>query len=156
VAIEADRREASGGLDLKNAVPVSLVIRTGNQDSDLMEVENKGSLGRLAPGRRSDRVRNYRMGRVCSEPGCGTVLSIYNPSSRCAVHQRRADVIALRRLESEAVERSCAQCGALFLATNPRRKYCSSRCRSHAFAEREKLARRAAVLMTQACERTAA
>lgn len=111
-----------------------------------MDVENKGNLGPLAPGRRSDRVRYYREGRVCSEPGCGTVLSIYNASSRCAVHQRRADVIPLRRLESEEMERSCAQCGATFLTTNPRRKYCSSRCRSHAFAEREKLARRAALV----------
>ena len=120
-----------------------------------MEVENKGSLGRLAPGRRSDRVRNYRVGRVCSEPGCETVLSIYNPSSRCAVHQRRADVITLRRQESAEAERSCVQCGALFLTTNPRRRYCSSRCRSQAFAEREKLARRTAQT-AEACERAAA
>jgi hypothetical protein len=120
-----------------------------------MEVENKGSLEPLAPGRRSDRVRNYREGRVCTEPGCTTVLSIYNPSSRCAVHQRRADVIPLRRLESEEMERSCAQCGATFMTTNPRRKYCSSRCRSHAFAEREKLARRAA-LAIEGRERAAA
>lgn len=111
-----------------------------------MDVDNKGSLEPLAPGRRSDRVRNYREGRVCVEPGCSTVLSIYNPSSRCAVHQRAADVIPLRRLESEEVERSCAQCAATFMTTNPRRKYCSSRCRSHAFAEREKLARRTAVV----------
>ena len=84
----------------------------------------------------------YREGRVCAEPGCGTVLSVYNPSSRCAVHQRRGDVIPLRRLESQEVERGCSQCGAPFLTTNPRRKYCSARCRSHAFAEREKAARR--------------
>jgi endogenous inhibitor of DNA gyrase (YacG/DUF329 family) len=46
-------------------------------------------------------------------------------------------------LESQEVERSCSQCGAPFLTTNPRRKYCSARCRSHAFAEREKAERRA-------------
>ena len=108
-----------------------------------MDVDNRGNLEPLAPGRRSDRVRIYREGRVCQEQGCGTVLSIYNPSSRCAVHQRRSDVIPLRRLESQEVERSCSQCGAPFLTTNPRRKYCSARCRSHAFAEREKAARRA-------------
>src|SRR5512141_1594997 len=107
-----------------------------------MDVDNRGSLEPLAPGRRSDRVRMYREGRVCAEPGCGTVLSVYNPSSRCAVHQRRGDVISLRRLESQEVERGCSQCGAPFLTTNPRRKYCSARCRSHAFAEREKAARR--------------
>ena len=106
-----------------------------------MDVDNRGSLEPLAPGRRSDRVRKYREGRVCTEPGCSTVLSIYNPSSRCAVHQRRGDVILLRRLESQEVERRCSQCGAPFLTTNPRRKYCSARCRSHAFAERERAAR---------------
>ena len=107
-----------------------------------MDVDNRGNLEPLAPGRRSDRVRMYHEGRVCAEPGCGTVLSVYNPSSRCAVHQRRGDIIPLRRLESLEVERSCSQCGAPFLTTNPRRKYCSARCRSHAFAEREKAARR--------------
>jgi hypothetical protein len=119
-----------------------------------MDVDNRGSLERLAPGRRGDRVRIYREGRVCVEPGCATVLSIYNPSSRCAVHQRRSDVIPLRRLESQEVERSCSQCGAPFLTTNPRRKYCSARCRSHAFAEREKAARRA--IVARARERAAA
>jgi ribosomal protein S27AE len=100
-------------------------------------------------------VREYGEGRVCTEPGCETVLSVYNPSSRCAVHQRREDVVPLRRLESFEVERSCVQCGAPFLATNPRRKYCSSRCRSHAFAGREKLARLAA-RARETCERAAA
>jgi hypothetical protein len=108
-----------------------------------MEVDNRGSLEPLAPGRRSDRVRNYGEGRLCSEPGCSTVLSIYNPSSRCAVHQRRSDIVPFRRFESQEVERGCSQCGALFRTTNPRRRYCSARCRSHAFAEREKAARRA-------------
>ena len=116
-----------------------------------MDVDNRGSLEPLAPGRRSDRVRQYHVGRVCAEPGCGTVLSMYNPSSRCAVHQRRGDVVPLRRLESQEVERSCLHCGALFLTTNPRRKYCSARCRSHAFAEREKAARH--VVMAVARER---
>lgn len=30
--------------------------------------------------------RSYGTGRVCSELGCGTVLSIYNSEDRCARH----------------------------------------------------------------------
>ena len=106
-----------------------------------MDVDSRSSLEPLTPGRRSDRIRFYGQGRVCAQPGCTTLLSMYNPSSRCAVHQRRSDAIPLRRLESQEVERGCSQCGARFLTTNPRRKYCSARCRSHACAERERAAR---------------
>ena len=28
----------------------------------------------------------FAPGRVCSQPGCETVLSIYNSNSRCALH----------------------------------------------------------------------
>ena len=31
----------------------------------------------------------YRRGRRCDEPGCRTVLSIYNPGHYCAVHESR-------------------------------------------------------------------
>jgi hypothetical protein len=34
--------------------------------------------------------RTYRPGRVCVADGCTTVLSIYNPASRCALHEREA------------------------------------------------------------------
>jgi hypothetical protein len=30
--------------------------------------------------------RAYGSGRVCAEPGCSTVLSIYNADDRCARH----------------------------------------------------------------------
>ncbi len=44
--------------------------------------------------------RSYRPGRVCQAEGCTTVLSIYNPSSLCSLHEGRAGHIAgqLRRL----------------------------------------------------------
>jgi hypothetical protein len=38
-------------------------------------------------GRNSDRVAAYGHGRLCAEPDCTTVLSIYNPSPYCAVHE---------------------------------------------------------------------
>jgi endogenous inhibitor of DNA gyrase (YacG/DUF329 family) len=78
---------------------------------------------------------------------------MYNSSSRCALHQRRA-AVRLHRLESEEMERHCFQCGSTFVTTNPRRKFCSPRCRSHAFAAREKAMRR--VLQMESSERRAA
>ena len=118
-----------------------------------MDVDTKGSWTPPASGRRSDRVRTYNEGRVCAEPGCTTLLSVYNSSSRCALHQRRA-VVRLRRLELAETERHCFQCGSPFVTTNPRRKYCSPRCRSHAFAAREKAMR--GVLQMESSERRAA
>ena len=37
-------------------------------------------------------VRTYARGRVCRAGGCGTVLSVYNPTSFCALHQGAARV----------------------------------------------------------------
>ena len=119
-----------------------------------MDVDSRGSWAPTVSGRKSDRVRTYSEGRVCAEPGCTTVLSVYNPSPRCALHQHRAVVVRLRRLESVEVERRCFHCGAPFVTTNPRRKYCSARCRSHAFAAREKAVRKA--LQMEASDRRAA
>jgi hypothetical protein len=40
----------------------------------------------------------YPLGRGCSEPGCQTILSIYNPGCFCAEHESRAAVrVAGRR-----------------------------------------------------------
>jgi predicted nucleic acid-binding Zn ribbon protein len=52
------------------------------------------------------------------------------------------------------MERHCFQCGTPFVTTNPRRKYCSPRCRSHAFAARERTLR--TVLQMESGERRAA
>jgi hypothetical protein len=30
--------------------------------------------------------RTYRRGRICASSGCGTLLSRYNPTSRCSLH----------------------------------------------------------------------
>lgn len=34
----------------------------------------------------------FPAGRVCDEPSCRTLLSIYNNSTTCAVHARFADI----------------------------------------------------------------
>jgi hypothetical protein len=106
-----------------------------------MDGDTRGSWTPPASGRRSDRVRTYREGRVCAEPGCATVLSVYNPSPRCALHQRQMAMVRFRRFGSVEAERQCRQCGAAFVTANPRRQYCSARCRSQAFAAREKAMR---------------
>ncbi len=48
--------------------------------------------------RRASRV--YLPGRVCSEPGCETVLSIYNPEDRCSRHAIVAGSTRRRRNRS--------------------------------------------------------
>jgi hypothetical protein len=35
--------------------------------------------------------QRYGEGRVCALPGCGTLLSIYNAESFCAVHEHLAE-----------------------------------------------------------------
>jgi len=30
--------------------------------------------------------RTYRRGRICATPDCGTLLSRYNPTHRCSLH----------------------------------------------------------------------
>lgn len=35
------------------------------------------------------RSRSYQRGRVCGVAGCSTVLSVYNPSVLCSVHESR-------------------------------------------------------------------
>jgi hypothetical protein len=46
------------------------------------------SVGRSEAGREVEPgARTSRRGRVCSEPGCTTRLSIYNDADRCALHQ---------------------------------------------------------------------
>jgi hypothetical protein len=39
-------------------------------------------------GRVSDRIPAYEPGRVCEARGCTTILSTYNPSHFCSVHDR--------------------------------------------------------------------
>ena len=50
-------------------------------------------------------VRTYARGRVCRAGDCGTVLSAYNPSSFCALHERALP--RPRRARRQAAERAC-------------------------------------------------
>ena len=93
--------------------------------------------GALAP------VRTFGNGRVCSAEGCSTVLSLYNPSHLCAVHEHRLTHVEeepSRRLLGPLLVAQCAfsECANTFTTRNPRRRYCSDSCRMKAFQRRER------------------
>jgi hypothetical protein len=99
---------------------------------------------------RSNRARTYQTGRTCGHPGCNTRLSVYNPSTTCALHTeatrsgtRRTPEAPVRR-EPEARTCAFAPCGRGFVTSNPARKYCSDACRMRAFQRRTAEARRQA------------
>lgn len=60
--------------------------------STLRRMEQAGELiaDRAGPGESHARptywLRPRVRGRVCAHPGCGTILSIYNPDDYCALH----------------------------------------------------------------------
>ena len=45
-----------------------------------------GRIGATSVGPRFHLARTWAHGRVCAEPNCGVVLSVYNPQPWCAVH----------------------------------------------------------------------
>jgi len=60
-----------------------------------MALPHKTHRDRAAPALRASTVggdapasRRYPAGRVCREPGCDTVLSVYNPRELCGQHER--------------------------------------------------------------------
>ena len=61
-------------------------------------------------------VRTYARGRVCRAGDCGTVLSAYNPSSLCALHERALP--RPPRARRQAAERAFENCGAAFETAN--------------------------------------
>jgi hypothetical protein len=92
----------------------------------------------LRPSSGAASVRTYPRGRVCLEDGCATVLSAYNSSTFCAVHQRVSPQVT--RAWRPVVEHTCVHCGAAFESANEKRRYCSDRCRMAAFARRKRAA----------------
>ena len=84
------------------------------------------------------KLATYGVGRVCAEPDCETRLSMYNPSAYCALHDHSRTETMRPAGPKPVIERRCAaeRCGVLFLTTNPRRVYCSERCRQAAFQRR--------------------
>jgi len=94
----------------------------------------------------TERVRAFEPERRCAHEGCHTVLSIYNPSSYCGVHDRGRTSRPPRQNDRKLLERTCANgsCLTSFVTANPARVYCSDRCRMRAFQQRRQNGRRAA------------
>jgi len=104
------------------------------------------SIGQIKEPR--SRPTTFERGRVCGVRGCGTRLSIYNPSRFCAVHEHCLMLLepTSRLRRQPVIERHCANddCGAAFLTQNQSRLYCSDHCRRAAYALRHHLRQRAA------------
>jgi hypothetical protein len=94
------------------------------------------TLGRCSSGASARSLKTYPRGRVCGENECDTVLSSYNPSSFCALHDR--PVSPTRRTSRPVSELVCEHCGTAFETSNPQRRYCSDCCRMAAFARRKR------------------
>lgn len=78
-------------------------------------------------------------GRCCKEEGCDTVLSVYNATSFCSLHERVTPASPPKpRDEQGSITTTCAlaSCGRSFETPNPNRVYCSDRCRMLAFSLR--------------------
>jgi len=83
-------------------------------------------------------------GRVCAAADCGTILSVYNPSSRCVIHDEREVSLRARasRMDRPSEARRCGTpaCERWFESPNPKRLFCSDRCRLQAFYEHRRAA----------------
>ena len=92
--------------------------------------------------RRRDRVSVFGRGRVCAAAGCGTILSVYNPSSCCVIHEKREASCRWRtsRKDRPFEARVCGNsaCERWFESPNQKRLFCSERCRVQAFYERRR------------------
>jgi hypothetical protein len=106
--------------------PVNLYLRHGSQA--------------FAPGGGRVKVHTYEPGRTCAALGCATILSTYNRSSYCALHNADEDGKSKHRVQRPLEERPCPQCGQLFATANPKRRYCGDPCRMAAFQGRRKIA----------------
>ena len=92
-------------------------------------------------------------GRVCAEPGCSTILSIYNAGTRCAVCERhrpggrptRYNSARPGRHRSPAAERVCELCGATFQTRSSKARFCGEPCQMRAAHARERIKKEAAM-----------
>jgi hypothetical protein len=93
------------------------------------------------------KTRTYGSGRTCAVEGCDTILSAYNPSRTCALHNGlwRDDARrnGRRSTPREEVTRRCSfeRCGREFTSANPAKRYCCDACRMRAFQARVMAAR---------------
>jgi hypothetical protein len=92
---------------------------------------------------KAGRVRSHERGRICTHSACATVLSIYNPTRFCSLHEQSTALDRRHRARELAIrEGTCAHCGTAFETLNQARRFCSDRCRMAAFARRKRAALR--------------
>lgn len=107
-----------------------------------MLVSGRGSLASAKPARLDEIPKTYGSGRICAVGGCPTILSSYNPSGVCCLHNLgwavRERAPSHRHRALPEISRSCLnpQCGITFVTTTPSKRYCSDRCRMKAFGLR--------------------
>ena len=88
-------------------VPVGDTERNGNVSTPVTS-----SLNPWGPISQSHRVRIYQHGRTCEHPDCATILSVYNPSKYCSVHEKLVLGGRKRRCPRPIREVACEHCGA--------------------------------------------
>ncbi len=94
------------------------------------------------------KAKTYGTGRICAMEGCGTRLSVYNPSGVCALHggawQEARSHVVRKTARREQLTRRCAfrRCDREFTTANPAKRYCCDACRMRAFQARLVEARR--------------
>jgi hypothetical protein len=96
------------------------------------------AVGPQPAGRPCDKVKTYPRDRVCGAEGCGTVLSAYNPSSLCSLHIGAESPRQYSFKARPPAACVCEECGVVFQRKNPRRRFCSDRCRMTAFLSRRR------------------
>ena len=135
------RLVARAGLQLPalRRAPLDDALAGAGRAGTLVILRRQASVGRRVSGTAA--VSKYAEGRVCALHGCATVLSVYNGSRFCALHERARTVRSRCALRPPA-ERTCPNCGVAFESANERRRYCSDRCRMAAFARRKRAAAR--------------
>ena len=108
---------------------------------------------RTAAISQGSRARSYQSGRTCGHGDCATILSVYNPSRYCSVHEKPAFAGRKRRMPLPPREVACEHCATVFETANRHRKYCGDHCRMAAFARRKRAAIRAGVRRQKALPR---
>lgn len=83
-----------GSIDL--GLPGGDCLRA-HRSAPVMNVRVSDGFRLRASGKRRDRIRGNEYGRICETPGCGTVLSIYNPLPCCSLHDASGITAWLRR-----------------------------------------------------------
>jgi hypothetical protein len=100
--------------------------------------DRRGKEVQMSDQRTIHQVRSFGGGRVCVAGDCSTILSSYNSSSWCAIHDRLSPARKRRGAGPPTNSRTCANpaCGTVFESANARRQYCSDTCRGMAFYAR--------------------